>query len=222
MTNTQPLSVLEDFLLLALDEQSGDIWPVSRSVVDCGTACAALMDLMILHRVDCDLQHLFVTNAVPTGDTVIDPVLAVLALDPVGTTRAIIDEIRFLADEGEALRERAMQRLVDRGVVAFRTKKILWIFGSRRTPVVDDRALRMVRLRLLNVVLGDEIPHPHDVALVALADACGLFHYILSPREMTDAAPRIAAVARMDILGRALAEAIVEVEASIAMASGLR
>lgn len=217
-----PLTIVEDFLLLALDEQAGDFYPLPRSVLDCVTAAAVLMDLMRLKRVDCDLRHLFVVTTEPTGDAILDPVLRALALEPVQSTRAILDELRFLSDEGEALRDQAMQRLVDRGILRAEEKKFLWLFDARRYPVVDGKEIRIARLRVMNAVLDDGIPDPYDGALIALLQACGLFHYLLKPTELERSAGRIAEIARTDILGRAAATLIAEIEASIAMASGLR
>lgn len=222
MPKLPPLTILEEFLLLALDDQARDFWPMPRSVFDCGTACAVLMDLMRLHRVDCDMRSLFVITAEPTGDDILDPVLQALALEPVLATRAIADELRFLSDEGEVMRERALQRLVERSILKREERKMFWVFGVRRYPLIHDKEMREVKLRILGVILGDDVPEPHDIMLVALAEACGLFRHILSTHELAHAAPRIAQVARMDFLGRAASAVITEIEASIALASGLR
>ncbi len=222
MPHLPPLTILEEFLLLALDEQAGVFWPVSRSAFDCAVACAILMDLMNLRRVDCDIRHLFVTNAEPTEDEILDPILAALALDPVRATRAIIDELSFLSDEAEALRDCAIERLIEREILGEQQRKIFWIFGSHRYPIINDHLIRRTKLRILNVVLGDEIPAIRDITLVALLHACGLFRFLLTQQELKQATPRITQIARMDVLGRAAIEAIGEIEGSIAMASGLR
>jgi golgi phosphoprotein 3 len=222
MPHLPPLTILEEFLLLALDERRGEFWPVSRSAFDCATACAILMDLMRLRRIDCDTKHVFVTNQEPTGDELLDPVLAALVLDPVRATRAIIDELSFLSDEAEALRDHVIQRLIERDILGEEQRKILWIFGSRRFPVNDDKELRYAKLRVLDTVLGRDVPDPRDAALVSLLFACGMFPYILNPQELSRCHRRIAQVAQMDVLGRATAEVVAEVETSIAMASGLR
>lgn len=222
MPHQPPLMIIEEFMLLALNEDAGTLWPVSRSALDCATACAVLMDLMELRRVDCDVRHLFITDAEPVGNDILDPVLRVLAVEPVRSTRAIIDELSFLEDEGEVLRERVLQRLVERGVFRLVDRKILWLFGSRHYVIINDHDIRGVKLRILQAVLGDAIPDPHDIALVSLAYATGLFPYILSASELAHAQTRIQSLAQMDVLGRAAAENIAEIDASIAMASGLR
>ena len=222
MPHLPPLTILEEFLLLALDERGGEFWPVSRSAFDCATACATLMDLMRLRRIDCDARHVFMTNSEPTGDELLDPILSAIAIDPVRATRAIIDELSFLSDEAEALRDRVIQRLIERGILGEERRKIFWIFGARRYPIADDTVLRDVKRRIVDVARGDDIPDPRDVALVSLVQACGMFPYILGAHILAGARRRIAHVAQMDILGRAAAEVVAEVETSIAMASGLR
>ena len=180
------------------------------------------MDLQSLGCMDCDLRHIYVINPEPTGDDLLDPILQALAMDPVQATRAILDEFHFLSEEGEAIRDRALQRLVDRGILQTQERKVLWIFGARHYLVQNDQALRASKLRILNSVLGNDIPDPRDIALISLLQACGLFRAMLKVLEYRKAEKRIAQVARMDILGRFAAEAVAEVEASMAMASGLR
>src|ERR1700755_3391327 len=108
MQHFPPLTILEEFLLLALDDRAGEFWPLSRSAFDCATACAVLMDLMRLRRIDCDLQHMTVTSTKPVDDDRLDPVLRALAFDPLQATRSITDELRNLSEQGEALREKAI------------------------------------------------------------------------------------------------------------------
>jgi hypothetical protein len=87
---------------------------------------------------------------------------------------------------------------------------------------VLGKGVHEVRQRVLNVILADGIPETHDIMLVAVADACGLFEHLLTPHELTYAAPRIVEVARMDLLARAAASAIADIETSMAMAGAIR
>jgi hypothetical protein len=105
-----------------------------------------------------------------------------------------------------------------REIIKREDRKILWVFGARRYPIIHGKETREAKLRILNVILGDDIPEAHDIMLVALADACGLFRHMLSEQEWAKALPRIGQVARMDLLGRALGQAIANAEASVALA----
>jgi len=217
-----PLTILEEFLLLALDDSAGQFYSFARSSLDCAVAGAVLMDLTIRNRLDNDLKDMFIVSTRPVGDDILDPVLETMALAPVMTPHPITYWLRQLSDEGEALCEKALRRLEQRGILKREDKKILWVFGSRRYPIVHDKEMREVKLRILGVILRDDIPSPHDMMLTALGHACGLFRHILSSQELAAALPRIELVARMDLIGQAVAKAVTEIEAAIAMASGFR
>ena len=217
-----PLSLLEEFLLLALNDTAGQFYSLPRSTLDCATAGAVLMDLSLRRRIDNDLKNMFVTDHVPTGDDILDPVLEVMSLAPVLTPQPIVHWMRSFAEEGEGLREKALRRLEARGILRREDRKILWVFGTRRYPLLHDKEIREVKLRILGVILGDAIPEAHDMMLTSLAQACGLFGHLLTGQELAAATPRIDQVARMDLIGQAVAKAISEIEAAIAMASGFR
>lgn len=216
------LTLLEEFLLLALNDEAGQFYNLSRSTLDCAIAGAVLMDLSLKRRLDNDLKIMFVTDTVPTGDDILDTVLQTMALAPVLTPRPLTHWIRILSEEADALKERALKRLESRGILKRIEKRILWVFGTRRYPLSHDKEIREVKLRVFGVILGDEIPDPRDMMLTSLSHACGLFNHILSSQEMASALSRIERVAKMDLIGQAVAKAVTEIEAGIAMASGFR
>jgi len=180
------------------------------------------MDLTLRHRIDNDLKHLFVVDPEPMNDDLLDPVLQTMLLAPVVEHKAITTWLRHIAEEGEALREKALRRLEKRGILKREATKILWIFTAERYPLLHAGEVREVRQRLRDVILKDDIPLPHDIVLTALAQACGLFHHILDNRELEDARSRIEYVARMDLIGQAVARATGEIEMTMTMVSGFR
>lgn len=219
---SQPLTILEEFLLLSLDEAQGQFYPLARSAFDCATAGAVLMDLALRQRIDNDLRDVFVIDSTPTGSAILDSSLQTMALQPVLTPKPLGHWLRQFSEEGEALREQALRHLETSGILGLEDRKILWMFGGRRYAVLQPQAQKEVKLRILGVILRDTIPEAHDIVLVALAQACDLFRHILSDHELASAAPRIEQVARMDLIGQAVVKAVAEVETVIAMTSGFR
>lgn len=217
-----PLTILEEFLLLALDDSAGQFYPLVRSTFDCATAAAVLMDLTLRRRIDNDLRDMFVTDRLPTGNPILDPVLQLMAVAPVLMPKPILYWLREIAGQGEGLREQALRQLEAHGILKRENAKILWVFGARRYPLLHQKERREAKLRILGVILRDDIPEPHDIMLVALAHACDLFRHILSDHELSAASARIEQVARMDLIGQAVAKAVAEIETAIAMASGFR
>jgi hypothetical protein len=196
------LTLAEEVLLLALDDEDGSFRPLPRHAMEFALTSAVLMDLLLARRLDADLEQLILVDRTPLGDELLDPILAAIARS---TERYNARRwIMVLSQEAGEIRRRALLRLVQRGVLRQSDDKLLWVLGRRRYPVLDDSEQREAKLRILGIVLGDEIPDHRDVVLVALAHAAGLFDAILTRREARMAATRIADVARMDLIGQAL------------------
>ena len=74
----------------------------------------------------------------------------------------------------------------------------MWMFRSRRYPMIDGEAEREVKLRIMEVLFSDEIPDPRDIMIICLVDACGIFKELLSRRQLGQVAPRIEQVRKLD------------------------
>ncbi len=92
------------------------------------------------------------------------------------------------------------------------------MFRARRYPIIDGKAEREVKLRIMGVLFSDEIPDPRDIVIICLADVCGLFRELLSKRELEPAAARIDQVRKLDLIGQAVSQAVWDIEASLAVA----
>lgn len=216
------LTFPEEILLLLLDDEDGAFVPVGESVIGCALAGAVLMDLAFANRIDTDPERLVVLDRAPTDNATLDRVLARIAEDPrteagTGDTKGWIETLT--AEESPTIRQEALDRLVERGILERQEEKFLWVFRSRRYPTVDGRAEREVKLRLMEVLLSDEIPAPRDVALICLVDACGILRYILADREVESVGPRVEQLRKMDLIGREVAGAITDIEHFIAIAA---
>ena len=67
--------------------------------------------------------------------------------------------------------------------------------------------------------VGDDIPDPRDVMLVCLADACGAFEDLLARGEFADVIPRLEQLRKLELIGRAVFEAIED--SQVAMAASM-
>lgn len=205
MVDLPPLTILEEFVLLALDEATGAFHIVPRSQLDLATVGAVLMDLMRWHRLDYDLRNIYVTDITPIGDDILDPVLQMLAIAPQLTQHPIAEWIDNLTPEAMTLRVRALRRLDRRGIIHREEDKILWVYGERRYPVLADRQVGEVKTRLLALCDNDLVPLPADAALMALADATGLIKLFLGDAVYESCRGRIRDIAKTDLIGQAVA-----------------
>ena len=210
------LRFAEEITLLMLNDEDGEFVRVPGWSLQCAYAGAVLMDLALENRIDTDLSRLVLIDPTPVGDDLLDPILARIA----ETSES--HDARFwveqLADSAEEIRERALARLVARGVLRREEDRFLWVFQSRRYPIVDGEADREVKLRIMEVLFGNDIPDPRDVVIICLADACGILKELLSGRELDRASERVEQVRKLDLIGQAVSHAVWDIQSSIALA----
>ena len=196
------LRFAEEIMLLLLDDENGRFASVARPDVDSALAGGVLMDLALESRIDTDLHKLVLVDPTPTGEAQLDAVLADIAAEEHGhDARYWVERVAARADE---IREGALARLVERGILQRRDDRFLWVFRSRRYPVVDGAAEREVKLRIMDLLFSDELPDPRDVVIICLGDVCGLFQGLLTQEEHDRAYPRIEQMRKLDLIGQAV------------------
>ncbi len=207
------LRFVEEMILLLLNDEDGRFARVSTWSFDYAIAGSVLMDLAMENRIDTDLRHLILIDPTPVGDPLLDPTLDDISEGGDHDTRHWVEHTAQRATE---IREGALDRLVERGILERQDDRFLWVFNSRRYPAIDGEPEREVKLRIMEVLFSDEIPDPRDVMIICLADACGIFSEILSRREMYRVTQRIDQVRKLDLIGQAMAQAIHDIEVSVA------
>ena len=211
------LGFAEEILLLQLDDTHGRFIDLPLSAADVVLAGAALMELALDNRVDSDLEHLILVDRTPTGDDILDDVLE--RLGQAGAGLSVAAALELITANAEKYQQSALKRLVAKGILREDDGRFLWVFHTRRYPVVDDREQREVKARLRQIVLSDEIPEPRDVALIGLIDACDLLDLLLTPDEIRETAERVEQLAMMDLIGQAVMHAVAEIRFIVKHAS---
>ena len=193
-------------LLLLLRSEDGTLSRAPQWLVRYALGGAVLMDLALENRIDTDAERLFLVDPTPIGDRLLDPMLAEIARAD-GSHDALywVEHATRHADE---IREAALERLVETGVLRLHDDRFLWIFGAQRYSVVDGEVERELRRQIREVLLSEMIPDPREIVIVTLADGCGLVDPLLSAGESAQAAPRIELVRKMDLIGRAFLAAM--------------
>ena len=159
------LTFTEEILLLMLDDD-GLFLPIRGGAVEHILAGAALMDLAFANRIDTDPEQLLVLDRTPTGNPMLDDTLERIAgSGETMDTRGWVDALaRQAAPE---IRRQALASLIDRGILEAQDERFLWVFRSRRYPMIDGRVEREAKLRIEDVLLSDDAPDPrgrgHDL-----------------------------------------------------------
>ena len=207
------LRIVEEIIMLLLRDEDGRFLHVPNWSMDYAIAGGVLMDLAMENRIDTDLENLMLVDATPVGDSLLDPTLTEIEEREKNNTRFWVEHT---AQNAYAIREEALSRLIALGILEPQEDRFLWVFRSRRYPMIDGQAQREVKTRIMGVLFSDEIPDPRDVMIICLADACGIFGELLSKEELAQASARINIVRKLDLIGQAMSRAIHDIEVSVA------
>ena len=163
----------EEMLLLLLDDKGREFADIPMLSFKYALAGAVLMDLAIEGRIDTDETHLFVTDKTPLEDDLLDPSLVrIVESTETHDTRYWVEQVSAQAVE---IRERSLARLVERGILQREDDYFLWVFQTRRYPVINNQSIQEVKLRIMEVLFSNEIPDVRDIIIISLADVCDIF-----------------------------------------------
>ena len=206
------LRFAEEISLLLLDDDGRESMRLPMWSMRTLFAAAVLMDLALENRIDTDLDRLFLVDARPLGDDLLDGALARIAEAPVRDTAYWLDD---LAEREAGLHDRALGRLADRGILRQKAARAPWHFRPRRHPLASTAAQQGIRRRVLRVLSDPGIPTPRDIALICLVDACGLVERLFPDDVRQRVAARLEQVRKMDLIGRSLSRAIWDIRSTL-------
>ncbi|HEY1338649.1 MAG TPA: GPP34 family phosphoprotein [Bryobacteraceae bacterium] len=207
------LTMLEEIVLLAVDEASGNL----RSTREFGTAYAVVgavfFDLALARRIDTDTEEIRIVDASPTGDPTVDRVLA--AMSERSEIKTVRDWIEAMFVERRDLEGEALGSLISQGILRHERSKRLWIIDVERFPMVNEHPQQHVKLRLAHAILSDQIPETRDIMLVSIAEPCGLLGYVLSEAQIAARKERIRTLCNLETISRKVADAILSLDTSL-------
>jgi hypothetical protein len=206
---TPDISLIEELCLLAIDD-NGVISPVtSDAAFGMSIVGACLVELCLRGRLDAELREIvpgappravvWVIDRSPVGEPALDYVLSEIAAADV---TPVVDWTYRLVSAAPNLLGMALQRLQARGIIALQEKLILWVLKSRRYPVIDGRELREAKLRIVDILIGNSVPTPHDSVLIGLAQTSGVLAQFFSEGELRRLRPKIDEVSSLDIVAK--------------------
>ena len=197
------ITFAEETLALLLDDQTGAFLPIGKYALEHALVGGVLLDLAFANRIDTDPEKLMIVDPTPTGNPTLDRVLE--RINESGDSRNTAQWLEILSAElGEDIQQQVLDSLIERGVLERREEKFLWVFRSRRYPMIDGKMQREARRRIVGVLFSGDIPDPRDIALICLADACGLLKTVFGESELDEVSARLDQLRKMDLIGREL------------------
>ena len=209
------MRLTEEIVLLLLDRQSGDFQhSLPAHARDFVIGGAVLMDLALERRTDSDPDRLFLLDSTPVNDDLLDPTLSDIAEE--AETRDARFWIERTAARAEGIRDRAISRLIDRGILNPEENGLLFlsrrVLRLHRYPPIDGKTLADIESRVMRALFSDDIPETRDILIIALSAAAGVLESILSKEELAEASERIDFLSRLELIGRVIGDGIRTIE----------
>ncbi len=207
------LTVPEELYLLAVSETQGNIQATNYKSFKVALSGAILMDLAKENRIDTDLEKIIIDKTEPTGNEVLDIAFNELQLHNTG--QSIKYWIEKLTEKSDGYKNMILNSLIRKGVLKIEDKKVLWVFSSRKYPLVGNSEIQEVKSRIRALVFSDDIPDIQDIILVSMLFYSGMLDLVLTDEEIDKHIDRIEQIAKMDLIGQSISAAIEETMVSL-------
>ncbi len=210
------LNLPEKLLLLALDDEKGNVLISSSVGLRYGLAGAGLLELWRLGRITFGEKGVTVDDAAPTGDPLLDEGLTIISGGR--KPRSAKHWVRTLGNKiGEKWKNGLLARLVERNILRQQENRFLWVIPYTRYPTRNPGPELEVRHTIRAAVRGDAVPDEAMVALLGLVKACDLVSEVFPRDERKAAERRIDQLTAAGPVAGAVAAVIREVRAAVIM-----
>lgn len=208
---SQQLSLLDEFILMLLDEESGYFYQITAHKMNCAIIGAALAELSLLSRIDTDVESLLLLDPTETGNPSLDLILKEIVDEPVKQNAQYWIEKLF--PHAETIIDLTLDNLVTCRILEHHEGDFWTVVPSKLYADADgddeDASLgQFIRTRIGKDIFSDDIPHPRDIIIICLIETCDIFPLMFKLDKKAE--ERIELICRMDLIGRSMADAVEE------------
>ena len=177
--------------------------------LNCAVIGAVLAELSLLSRIDTDRESLILLNETEVGDPALDPILKEIAGEP--AHRNAQYWIERLAPRAESIIDSTLDHLVDLNILEHHDGEF-WTLsrsvgqGNLNSDDEDGTAVEFVASRVRRVIFNNVIPYPREVIIICLLNTCDVLRFMFQLDDELE--ERIEAICKLDLIGRAIAEAV--------------
>ncbi len=205
----QPLRLLDEFILMLLNEDTGYFYQIPGRGINCAVIGAALAELALLSRIDTDLESLHVLNPTETGNPSLDLILKEIVDEPVKYNAQYW--IEKLISHAETITDLTLENLVNLEFLEhhegdFWTVAPGKLYASANGDDEDASLSQFIRIRVGKDIFSDDIPDPRDIIIICLIKTCDIFPLMFKLDKKAE--ERIELICRMDLIGRSMGDAV--------------
>lgn len=206
----------EQFLLMAIDDENGKVVDSPSGSLNYGLAGAILADLLLKGKIILDPEkHVLPGESQFAGDALMEETLT--QMRAISKPQKLHYWIDWLVSK--KMSQHFLARLVDKGVLREEEKRHWWVIPYAVYPQQDASAKFWVKLALRSAVLNGDAVEAEQLALLHLLKAARMLEVVFTKEELHLADEQIDALVKNEPIGKEVANAIEDIEASSAGAA---
>lgn len=210
------LDLLEEYLLIALDDDKGK-FVIDSTYLHYGFGGAILLELALREKISIEGDYVRLKDSSTVKEVALNKAIELLQ----GSAKAvkIKDLIGMLAKKANELKQDTLQRLMNKGILKKEEHKILWIIPNNKYPTSNLSPENKVRERLKGVMLLGEKSEPRDIMLLSLIDVSDLTREAFRDKEDYKVVKKKIKEVTQDVkISSAINKSIREIQAAIMIA----
>ncbi len=216
--DTKSLSLSEELLLLALNDEKGTIVMAASLGLPYGLAGAALIELVEAGLLRLEGKEIIAAPGGLARDDLLDGILA--AVRSSAKPRTIGHWVEKFGRAAGPIKRQLLDRLVSKRILAKEERRLLWFIPSSRYPQTNPMPEYKVRERVRSALRGITPPDERTAALIGLVQACDLIGVLFERGERREAAKKAKEIVKSQPIGSAVVRAVQAVKAAIVASAG--
>jgi hypothetical protein len=212
------LSLAEELLLLALNDEKGTVAVAASIGLPFGLAGAALIELAETGLLRLEGKEVIAAPAGSARDDLLDGMLGTIRSSK--KSRTIGHWVGKFGRSGGKIKATLLGRLVEKRILAKDERRLFLIFPASRYPQTNPMPEYRVRERVRGAIRGIKPPDERTAALIGLIQACDLIGVLFEKGERREARKRAKEIGASQPIGGAVARAILAVKAAVIASAG--
>jgi golgi phosphoprotein 3 len=210
------LSISEELLLLAMDDEKGKLVSPSMGGLAYTQAGAVLFELILMGKIEIEDDKIVTWPVQPMGDPIFDMAIARFAKK--NAVKKLGYWIGRLSKDSRKIKQILIEKLISLGALRKEERQFLWTFKYNRYPTDDSRIEDRIRMRVFEGLFGEGTIDSRDYVLLTLIGTAKLEKVVFPEDQAKEAKKLIADLKRDDAIGSAISSAIVRLEAAMTAA----
>lgn len=207
------LTLPEEIILLAIDENSGEIMQLPERSLDFALAGSILTELALLGRITYDDFFITSISRESTNNKILDEALSYL---PDSKNLTVQSSIARIAKKGDKWEDKILSSLVLRSVVAKKKRGLFEFSSGAAYDLLKPEILKDIENRIRSAVESSSEKLPdRDIVLISIMSACNLWNVIFSEDELAKYQSKIDSIVDSHIIARSVAHSISEIQNAI-------